>query len=49
MNKKIQTDPKDERELVEIRDFIKDAPAKEKELEDEFLLIKKHLLILEDY
>lgn len=33
MYDKIGTDPRDEKELVEIRDFIKDAPRMEAELE----------------
>jgi arginine utilization protein RocB len=49
MYDKIGTDPADEKQLVEIRDFIKEAPKMEAELEAKQLDVKKHLAILEDY
>ena len=49
MNKHIGDDPKNEKELVEIRDFIKYAPERVKMLEDHLSDVNKHLKILEDY
>lgn len=49
MREKINTDPKDEAILVEVREFIKDSPNKVANLELKVAEVGKHMLLLEDY
>ena len=49
INKRIVEDPKDERDLVEIRKFIKDTPKEVEELQAKVKLVYEHLVLLEDY
>ena len=46
---KIETDPTNEKELVMIRDFIKDSPNKVENLQLQLQDVYKHYLILEDF
>jgi len=49
MNKQILFDPSNERELVQTRDFIKDAPNKVEKLSTLLHEVYKHYLLLEDF
>ena len=49
MGKQILRDPTNERELVETRDFIKDAPNKVEKLTQLLHEVYKHYLLLEDF
>lgn len=49
MNKQICTEPTNERELVMIRDYIKDTPNKVEKLSMQLHEVYKHYLLLEDY
>ena len=49
MRETINTDPKDEAILVDVRDFIKDSPKKVSDLELKVAEVGKHMLLLEDY
>lgn len=49
MNKKILFDPSNERELVETRDYIKDAQNKVDKLVALLEDVYKHYLLLEDF
>ncbi len=49
MNKTIMKEPKDERELVETREFIKDTPNKVDQLSRELNEVYKHYCMLDDF
>lgn len=49
MNKVIMTEPRDERELVATRDFIKETPNKVSKLSEELNDVYKHYCMLDDF
>lgn len=49
MNKQINTEPTNEKELVMTREFIKDTPNKVEKLSLELHEVYKHYLLMEDY
>lgn len=49
MNKTITTEPNNERELVAIRDFIKDTPNKVEQLSQELNEVYRHYCMLDDF
>lgn len=49
MNKTITTEPNNERELVAIRDFIKDTPNKVEQLSQELNEVYRHYCLLDDF
>lgn len=49
MSNQILFDPSNERELVQTREFIKDAPNKVEKLTTQLHEVYKHYLLLEDF